>query len=473
MTYYKGISMQEIAFHLRMPLKGTSSELTKSFFALVIKPLILPFLLFLALYFLSQFWQVIVINKKDNKEWNISKLFLKFKKIIIWPFAIIVLLLSIDSLIINFRLDKYILSNLSKTDIYKKEYIDPSKIKFDFPEKKRNLVFIILESMESTFFQKDYGGYYNEDLISELRTLAKDNIHFTNTNLLGGAAQVAGTGWTVGALVAHTLGIPLILPIHGNNYEGYNKFLPGAYGLTDILASAGYQQRFLIGSDKRFAGRDTLFETHGNVLIKDINYYKANGKIPQNYHVWWGFEDEKLYNLAKEELLDLASQPEPFNLMLLTVDTHHVGGYVCRLCKNEFDLQYKNVLACASKQVSSFVSWIQSQEWYENTTIVIVGDHLYMDGTFVPYGADRRTYNVYINSQVQPKRTNFREFSTLDTFPSILDSLGVKYQEPGLALGRSLFRDSLTLLEKYGLQVLNEELPKNCKEYNYFLYYKR
>ena len=70
--------------------------------------------------------------------------------------------------------------------------------------------------------------------------------------------------------------------------------------------------------------------------------------------------------------MSLASQDQPFNLSLLTADTHFEDGYVCELCGTEYgDNQYANVLACSSNQVSEFVSWIQQQDFYDNTTIVI------------------------------------------------------------------------------------------------------
>ena len=38
-----------------------------------------------------------------------------------------------------------------------------------------------------------------------------------------------------------------------------------------------------------------------------------------------------------------------------------------------------NVISCTDKQVSSFINWIQNQSWYPNTTVVILGDHCYLD----------------------------------------------------------------------------------------------
>ena len=88
-------------------------------------------------------------------------------------------------------------------------------------------------------------------------------------------------------------------------------------------------------------------------------------------------------DLRKKDLLELSKQDDPFNLTMLTVDTHFEDGYVCELCPDTFgDNQYANVMACSSKQVKEFVDWIQEQDFADDTTIVISGDHLTMDSDF-------------------------------------------------------------------------------------------
>ena len=80
---------------------------------------------------------------------------------------------------------------------------------------------------------------------------------------------------------------------------------------------------------------------------------------------------------------------------MLTVDTHFEDGFRCELCRDDFEgNQYANAFACSSRQVSEFVRWIQEQDFYDNTTIVLNGDHLTMDSDFcidVPASYDRRT----------------------------------------------------------------------------------
>ena len=80
--------------------------------------------------------------------------------------------------------------------------------------------------------------------------------------------------------------------------------------------------------------------------------------------------------------MQLSQGDEPFNLTMLTVDTHFEDGYVCEQCPTEYDTQYSNVMACSSRQVGEFLKWIQQQDFYENTTIVISGDHPTMDSDY-------------------------------------------------------------------------------------------
>jgi hypothetical protein len=60
---------------------------------------------------------------------------------------------------------------------------------------------------------------------------------------------------------------------------------------------------------------------------------------------------------------------------MLTVDTHYPKGYTCRLCEDTYDSSYANAIACSDRQVSAFLKWCMKQDWYEDTAIVVSGDH--------------------------------------------------------------------------------------------------
>ena len=78
---------------------------------------------------------------------------------------------------------------------------------------------------------------------------------------------------------------------------------------------------------------------------------------------------------------------------------------------------------------------------------------------------DRRIWNVFIHPQKNAKESKNREFSTLDLFPSILSALGFSLPKGGLGLGRDLFGDKKTLVEKYGLNTLNLFIKRRSRFY--------
>jgi phosphoglycerol transferase len=218
----------------------------------------------------------------------------------------------------------------------------------------------------------------------------------------------------------------------------------------------------LVGSDAVFGGRELFYTNHGNFTIWDYYYAHDNDLIPYGHRVWWGFEDWRLFGIAREKLLEMAEGDDPFHLSMLTVDTHFPHGWVCEYCPTYFYDQMANVFLCGSRQVYDFVNWIKEQDFFENTTIIISGDHLTMDRYFaahVPYDYQRRTFVSIINAPITVEDpTKTREFSTLDMFPTTLAALGVEIYGNRLGLGTNLFSAVPTLIETYGFEFLTNEL---------------
>lgn len=349
-----------------------------------------------------------------------------------------------------------------------KHYVDPNNVKLSFPEKKRNLIYIFLESIEVTFADERNGGAFFQNVIPELTRIADENEDFRGyDNKLNGARVLPGGTWTIGAMFSQTAGLPLKISINGNKMNTQESFFKGVTALGDILERQGYKQNLLIGSDATFGGRRLYYTDHGNFDIYDYVEAKEKGRIPKDYRVWWGFEDSRLFDFAKSRLMELSRSDEPFHLTLLTVDTHFEDGYVCKDCRNNFGSdQYANVIACSSRKVKALLDWIKRQPFYENTTIVLAGDHLTMDKTFcesVDKSYDRKTYTAFINSAVSPLRKDRIYYTTLDMFPTTLASLDVKIEGDRLGLGTNLFSVEKTLLERFGFKKLKRELSRRSE----------
>ena len=448
---WTNLTMDELVYHMTAPLEGTNDGMIQEYLDVCAVPAILMLLLVVILF----------IAWRTKKRWYVV-----MGASIIVP--IIVSGVSVHGAWNELDVGSFVDGQSTYSSFIDDNYVDPADVALTFPEQKRNLIYIFLESMEMTYADKENGGAFDKNVIPELTELAQENEDFSGEDKeLNGGYAMTGATWTMGAMFAHTSGIPLSISIDGNDMNTQEHFFAGAVTLGDILESAGYCQNLMIGSDATFGGRRLYFTEHGNYNIYDYNFASENGLIPPDYRVWWGYEDEKLFSFAKDKLTELSQQSTPFNFTMLTVDTHFEDGDPCEVCTDEFgDNQYANVMACSSRQVKELVDWIQQQDFYENTTIVIAGDHPTMDKDFCEDVDDdytRKVYTTYINPAAELETTEKRSYTTFDNFPTTLAALGVKIDGNRLGLGTNLFSSTQTLTERFGIDKMESELKKKSK----------
>ena len=449
---WTNLSMDELVYHLTAPLDGTNTDMIWDYVRVCAVPTIL------VIFFLIL---ILIAWRKKEK--------VHLFRGIINLVALVGIIVMLGYTWTELGVGDYLKDQNTESKFIEDEYVDPTDVEVVFPEQKRNLIYIFLESMETTYSDVDDGGAFDENVIPELTEIAQTNEDFSGADpKLNGGYSLAGTTWTMGAMFAQTSGLPLNISISANDMDTQDSFFPGVTTLGDILSDAGYTQTLRIGSEAQFGGRKLYFQEHGNYEMEDYSYAIENGLIPSDYKVWWGYEDQKLFEFAKEKLLQLSQGDEPFNLTMLTVDTHFEDGYVCEQCPTEYDTQYSNVMACSSRQVGEFLKWIQQQDFYENTTIVISGDHPTMDSDYCAEidqegNYDRRVFTAYINAAAYAQNQQERTYSTFDNFPTTLAALGVQIDGDRLGLGTNLFSGTKTLLEEFGNSKVNAELKKKSE----------
>lgn len=455
---WEELTVEEILYHIKSPMGGASEGLVQLFILSVLLPAVGISALLIFFYFLP-----------EKKFPLISRTIFFAKKKMYLGFCFFIALLFFSLSIIDawdsISLGSYLSSQLHSSKFIEDNYVDPKGIELHFPEKKRNLIYIYMESTELTFMDEAHGGAFPDNLLPEMTALSKEGEDFSGAGeSRNGGIALPGATWTMGAIFAQSTGLPLKISIEQNSMDSQKAFFPSVTAIQDILKEEGYTQKFLLGSVGYFGGRELYMKDHGDVKVEDFSYWKRKNKFPKDYWVNWGFEDEKLYSYAREELSNLAKEDKPFNLTLLTVDTHFPDGYVCRLCQNNYpDNQYANVYRCASRQVTDFVNWIKKQDFYENTTIVISGDHPTMDRDFcdhVPKSYQRKVYTVFLNAAAKRKERNKREYATFDYFPTTLAAMGVEIPGNRLGLGTNLFSGESTLTEKFGKKEEKKELEE-------------
>ena len=441
------LTVDEIIYHMIAPLQGTSTAMIKEYtFHCTVPASVITIVLIL-----------ILITYRKRKTYGYALTLAFAASFFTTGFTVVNAWDELD-------IGTYIVSQLEESEFIDENYRDPHNVKLEFPERKRNLIYLFLESTEITFADEASGGAFKQNLIPELTKLAIENEDFSgNDDTLNGGYSMPGSTWTMGAMFAQTSGLPLKISIDKNAMDSQTAFFPDVITLGDILEKQGYAQELLLGSVGYFGGRKLYFQNHGKYEIKDYSYWKKQHKFDSSYWVNWGFEDKKLYEYAKEELSRLSKEDKPFNITILTVDTHFPDGYICEICPEKFDDQYSNVFNCASQQVNDFINWCKNQDWFDETTIIISGDHPTMDRDFcnaVSPDYERTVYTAYINSAVTPQVNRRRDYTTFDDFPTTLAALGVKIEGNSLGLGTNLFSDEETLSEKYGRTYEKEELEK-------------
>ena len=87
-------------------------------------------------------------------------------------YSLSMFLIAIVLLIQSFGIPNYIYALTQSTKLYEENYVNPKTAKLTFPEKKRNLIYIYLESMENTLASKANGGSSETSVIPELEELA-------------------------------------------------------------------------------------------------------------------------------------------------------------------------------------------------------------------------------------------------------------------------------------------------------------
>ena len=470
--FFGDLTPDQILINLNSPTEGTDASVYIS----GVESVVLATALFVAIFCIVTFSDKSLFVKIKNR---VIKVFPRVAlRGISLGAALAMLIGGCAYGIDQFQLVDLYHSYLTASTFIEDNFADPESVNMTFPERKRNLIHIYLESMENTFLSKELGGFCEDNLIPHLYELLNEGVSFSHDEALpGGFQESTGAGWSVASMVNMGTGLPMKVPDKQNQYGDADNFLPGATAIGDILKEQGYEQTVMFGANADFGGLTYYFQSHGDYTIIDHKEVKKRGYVPENYKVFWGYEDDKLYEYAKDELIRLYETGKPFHLMMETADTHTPEGYLSPDAPTPYDSKYANAVRYSQEQTVNFIRWIQQQPFYENTTIVIIGDHLTMAKKFIGSleGVEdyhRSCYNLIINpagdlGSIPVERTFSRDWAVFDMFPTILASIGVEIEGDRLGIGTNLFSDTPTVFEEFGVEYVNDELVKRSNFYNF------
>lgn len=341
------------------------------------------------------------------------------------------------------------------SSLFQKEYI---KVSLDLPRKLplKNIIVISLESLEDSFAND--GLVKPRNLIPRLTSLKRDGVNFD------GYVDMISMRPTIPSFFAKNCGIPGRPDIF-LAYKNYTQF-SNARCVFDVLKNNGYHTFFLTGGNLTDEGAASFFKTHPADFALGRKELLKMGVSQQDSTYF--IPDSQVYKFAKR----LLSEPQnnPFGLYIVTTDTHDSKNgnyYVEKGCKKQFN-DFRDAIRCLDKVTYAFIKWCQSQPWYKNTVIYLIGDHLMRNSNLSSFPnkiakyPNRQVYALMLDGSSNARKIN-RKFTQVDFAPTFLESVG--FTCPALGLGHSLFREKPTLIERLGKKEMENGIQNGQNDF--------
>ena len=165
MLAYKGIfwmfktwnhlTMDELVFHLNSPLEGTNEGMIKDFFnscgiITIATAVILIIVMILLMVLCKRKWIFYVASG------------------VIMVISAVVIAYTLSYAWKTLDVSSYKDNQGTYSSFIDDNYVAPTDVTLAFPEQKRNLIYIFLESMEITYADAESGGAFEENVIPEL-----------------------------------------------------------------------------------------------------------------------------------------------------------------------------------------------------------------------------------------------------------------------------------------------------------------
>lgn len=379
----------------------------------------------------------------------------KYKIIRKLPYLLLTILILYNGYLANIQLGSFFKTKTSQ--FYEHEYVFPDKAKITFSD-KRNVLLIVLESMEKVYADKEVFGTNLTPNISKLegRYISFENYH-----------SISGLSHTIAAITGMTTGLPLFY----TGFKDIEKML-GTTGIGTIMKQHGYSTTALFPASGQFSLKTSFLSRMGFDEVYDGERFRGILTYELSEYPFEGIDDGTLFKLSKPIIQDIIKSDKPYFIMMETLNTH-CGGIYTQECK---DLGFnqespEDVIECEDKLVYDFVKWFHTQD--PTAVIILLNDHKQHAEDALPIiktKANRPLNNVFINTNIFNYDYEDRKVSAMDFFPTIIESAGGKIQGCKLGLGVSLSRRCKkikTLRERYPDAVLEDKMEQSND-----LYYK-
>lgn len=300
--------------------------------------------------------------------------------------------------------------------------------------RNKNLIFIIVESLNAWVIDKRYGDH---ELTPELnRLIHADNV-ISSTSMI---AQINDGSSSDGQLIYNTGLLPLKSGIAAQSF-GDNRFL----SLCKAIAPESSAE-FIVESSRVFNHRVTS-KSYGYGQLHDLDSLtRAIGWAEEQ-----GGADAAVLNYAFDKILTM---PQPFIAEITTLSMHYpfschgirTQAWIDSLTTNsDYERRYLQTVHYADQQIGRFVKRLKQSPLAGNTIVVIASDHdaptTISDGK-VDESKDLPIVFIALGTGITKRHDEV--MGQIDVFPTLLDIMGVTIEQyPWRGLGKSIIGDSV------------------------------
>lgn len=297
--------------------------------------------------------------------------------------------------------------------------------------KGKNLIFIQIESLENWVIGYTINGI---EVAPNLTALAQEGTYFPNYYSQDGEGNTADAEFsTQNSLYPLPDSVAFITHAQ-NQYDA----------LPHLLDDNGYTTAVMHGDIATFWNRANAYPSLGY----EKQFSKADYVIPRMVGPE-GLGDDDFF---KQSLPKLEALPQPFMATLITLSTHTPFTLPSDLktlaipkdtTLTPTQQQYLEAVHYSDQALGNFVAGLQADGLYDNSLILIYGDHSAFIGT-----PDSQIQHVPLiilaPGNVIPSEIDPIPGSHLDLYPTVADLLGIQY--PITALGQDLFATKMPVV---------------------------
>ena len=228
----------------------------------------------------------------------------------------------------------------------------------------RNVIYISLESLQNFVINKEMNGHVITPFLNSL-TNDKDTYYFSDFYHQTGLGKTSDAEFIIENSL-FGLGRGAVYFTHGENT--YNS-------LSEKLGEAGYSTSVMHANNRSFWNRDRIYQSFNVGMFYDVASYE----VTEENSVGWGLKDIPFF---KQSADILAQEQQPFFTRMITLTNHFPFSL------NEEDImipeydsnsntlnRYFQTVRYLDEAVKSFFDDLKEQGLYDNSIIVMYGDH--------------------------------------------------------------------------------------------------